>query len=429
MPRRRGRGRGRGGKRTASAAGLDSVETRSQRQRRNEETTPAASGSAPREFLPVGVRGRQGQATARRTLSSPSGQPASVQPQAADHQQQQQQPAIVQPPPGNPCSVSSLINVIDSTSSSSNINTVSSNMDGTVPSTGCSQAASSTIQVNMDRPSNSSNTSVSNTVSNTVPMFTASSSHVAPSTSQVTLSRFMNNSPNPIACVCDPLSINVSQTLRAKIVKGEYIDLALLLDQEQNLNEAVDMKLVVDDQGSFVWKANKPKRQINSIHVWTSAFLVFSSVFLEAHPHRIQELLKYMQIVRSASKYPGMGWKVYDVQFRARQAQHPERSWSILDGELWSMYVGTSGFRPFPFNTQNRGFRSFQGSTTSASNMLGEKFTHSSSRQSWFRDAARQGFCFAFNRETGCKNKSCSYKHRCAKCSGEGHNAVKCKKQ
>ena len=128
-------------------------------------------------------------------------------------------------------------------------------------------------------------------------------------------------------------------------MKGEYVDFALLLDNSEGIFHDIneDLKLSVDDKGCFVWKQHRPKRQINSIHTWTSAYLVYASVFLSAHPEKVQEILKYAHTIRTAaSRFGGWGWKTYDMQFRMRQQLHPQRSWASLDGELWALYVSSS---------------------------------------------------------------------------------------
>ncbi len=157
----------------------------------------------------------------------------------------------------------------------------------------------------------------------------------------------------PLSSVCSNLGYNIPQTIKTKIINGEFVDFANLLDKSEGdlsqpwkQDELHGVALSVNQGGQIIWKSNKPKRLITSIHAWTNAFLVFSSVFLEAHPHRTQELLKYCHIVRmAASRYPGFGWRIYDQNFRLRQQSHPHRSWAILDGELWSLYVTAPSHR------------------------------------------------------------------------------------
>ena len=208
-------------------------------------------------------------------------------------------------------------------------------------------------------------------------------------------------------------------------MNGEYVDFATLLQKRETLDpDQVEsgVALSVNQDGSIVWKRNKPKTQIVSINTWTSAFLVYSSIYLQRHPSRVQELLKYADIVRTAaSRFGGWGWRSYDQQFRMRQQSQPSRSWSIIDGELWALYVVTSTnkttsdhpFRPRGVNTG--GFRQqFQRSV--ASNKGG------------FKKATTDHFCFDFNKHS-CARKNCRYLHKCSKCKQSGHGAFKCIKK
>ena len=235
------------------------------------------------------------------------------------------------------------------------------------------------------------------------------------------VSSFLNNAPNQLTSICEPLADNISQSIKSKIVKGEYIDLGLLLD-DQKVDNPVDMKLVVDTNGSFVWKANKPKLQITSIHNWTSAFLIFSSVYLQVHPQRAQDMLKYMYVIRTAaSRFGGWGWKTYDQQFRMRQQHHPHRSWALLDAELWSMYVGSQPQRPLGGSSKSTYHNA---SLNNAVGQSGKKVF----QQPWWSSAASQKLCFDFNKGQ-CRKKNCQFKHKCAKCSGTGHAAKNCEKK
>ncbi len=153
----------------------------------------------------------------------------------------------------------------------------------------------------------------------------------------------------PLTSVCSPLGSNVPQNLKTKIVNGEYVDFAVLLDKSEGdqsqpwrQEEQQAMALSVNQGGQIIWKSNKPKQYITSIHSWTSAFLVYSAIYLAAHPHRVQEMLKYANVIRTASsRFGGWGWRTYDQQFRMRQQGQPQRSWGVIDGELWALYVST----------------------------------------------------------------------------------------
>jgi hypothetical protein len=114
--------------------------------------------------------------------------------------------------------------------------------------------------------------------------------------------------------VHDQLGLHVAPATKNKIISGSYVDFAVLLESQpgepaQGLN--------ISSSGQLIIKPVQPSKSINSIADWTDAFLVYASIYLAAHPHRIQELLKYMNIIRTAARrHAGIGWKAYDQQIR-----------------------------------------------------------------------------------------------------------------
>ena len=165
--------------------------------------------------------------------------------------------------------------------------------------------------------------------------------------------------------------------------------------------------------GNYRWLTQRKKAQVNSVLAWTDAFLVFTSVFLSAHPGRSQELLKYMHVIRTAAaRFPGRGWLEYDRQFRMRQQLHPTRSWATIDGELWALYMSAPGIPPvYPAGPKgNQGAR-----------RVGSSF-----RGFYQQNTRNAGLCFAFNRST-CSNSQCRYAHKCLGCNGVGHGLATCK--
>ena len=219
---------------------------------------------------------------------------------------------------------------------------------------------------------------------------------------------------NPLVSMCSPLGAELPLSVIAKIINSEYVDFANLLDKSA-LGEGDNkgLSLSVNQTGQFVWvDSGKSKQVINSIQSWTDAFLVFSSVFLGAHPSRAQELLKYANLIRTAaSRYAGWGWKTYDTQFRLRQQRVPSRSWSIIDGELWTIYVATSSYN----------VNASRGTNPSS-------FRNGGQGKNQTGGSKRGGVCFEFNKPEGCKRQSCKFMHRCSKCNGAGHKAQFCKK-
>lgn len=197
--------------------------------------------------------------------------------------------------------------------------------------------------------------------------------------------------PSPLLSVCSQLGGNVHTAIKDKIWKGEYVDLGLLLvtDPENFSHQSLVVK-----NGSIQLKNNfRPK--IESIAEWTDAMLIFSSIFLVKSPERVQELLKYINNVRSAyTSFGGYGWRNYDIQFRLRQARDPTRSWGAIDAELWLICLGGHSSSVH----QNKGTQN--------------------------RSQGSQKICYAYQ-QGSCQRRLCGFSHSCITCGGS-HPAMNC---
>ena len=121
--------------------------------------------------------------------------------------------------------------------------------------------------------------------------------------------------PKQIMSTHSDLGLNVSQSLKEKNHKGEYVELALLLAKTQSNSNAAKISLYY---GELVLRPDISRKNITSIEQWTSAFIIFSSIYCSAHPDRFNELLKYMyiHIIRLDAERSSLGWRYYDEQFR-----------------------------------------------------------------------------------------------------------------
>lgn len=73
---------------------------------------------------------------------------------------------------------------------------------------------------------------------------------------------------------------------------------------------------------------------------WTSAFLIYASIYCEKHLDRAIALLKYMDIIRKAQMhFGGFAWLSYDKEFRARVSVNPDKPWGEVDQELWMQWM------------------------------------------------------------------------------------------
>lgn len=150
------------------------------------------------------------------------------------------------------------------------------------------------------------------------------------------------NMPHQITSIHSDIGVNVSESIRLKITSGLYVDLAALI-QPDHMSESIDNKLTVNQSGELVLRPLGQKKKILDIESWTDAFITYSSIYLAAHPEKNQDVLKYMNTIRTGAKrHGGMGWKSYDEQFRLRLASNQSyMSFGKIDYELWLLYMNT----------------------------------------------------------------------------------------
>ena len=137
--------------------------------------------------------------------------------------------------------------------------------------------------------------SVSHITSNSLPQLTTFSTGVA---------------PQPIMSINKVVSSTVPKNIKDNIINGEFIDLATLLSNDQNTNS---QKLVIIKGEIAVQQSSNTNLKIQTIDQWTNVFIICTSIFCSVHTLRLQELLKYMFVIRQGdSRCSNLGWKTYD---------------------------------------------------------------------------------------------------------------------
>ena len=119
-----------------------------------------------------------------------------------------------------------------------------------------------------------------------------------------------NSTPMPIDSISSDISIGVTDNIKDKIVKSEYIDIGSLLPN--NIHIENSQKLTIY-QGELVLLKTQSKVKIDDIDQWISAFIVFISIVCKVHVSGFQGLLKYLHTVRlGASRSTSLTWTLYD---------------------------------------------------------------------------------------------------------------------
>ena len=190
------------------------------------------------------------------------------------------------------------------------------------------------------------------------------------------------------------LDIFVSQAFKEKVWNFQYIDLSLLSRNNFNVPNESQNCIAVEEGKLVVQTTTKPIRtkRIDTIEMWTDAFLNYAKIIIDRHPQMAKDLLTYMVTIRGATLDATFDRVyMYDQQFRLRVAQDPTRSWSQIDGVLWLRFITGRGIYGTPIlNSINNNKP-----------------------------------CYDYNFRKQCTRINCLYKHNCIKCNGS-HPAALC---
>lgn len=253
------------------------------------------------------------------------------------------------------------------------------------------------------------------------------------------------SSINPNQLGGEALGTAVPQSTKEKIWRGDYVDFnGLVGDQGVATHPVGDQQgfTMVQAGHQIMFKPIATRNKVTNIELWTNAFLVYSSIYLQAHPNKAQALLKYCSLIRSAAnRYTGYGWRDYDIQYRSRIARI-DQAWEKIDGELWLMYVVGGG------SPKLGGFNPLSGSRQVVPGRGGSATPASSFPRHWAggwrqgsgqRQGARSvgspqtpntsGVCYELNFGPGtCTRQHCRFLHKCVACGNVGHGKVRCPK-
>jgi len=113
----------------------------------------------------------------------------------------------------------------------------------------------------------------------------------------------VDDGPQPLRSVCDSLGLHLSVATKEKIHKGEFVNLGALIMPPGSAPPSISFAIARQGDNIVLGpQQNAKPPAINSIEEWTSAFMVYMSVYLEVHGSRAIQMLKYMDIIRSAAQ-------------------------------------------------------------------------------------------------------------------------------
>ncbi|XP_052103110.1 uncharacterized protein LOC127736584 [Mytilus californianus] len=161
--------------------------------------------------------------------------------------------------------------------------------------------------------------------------------------------------PTQESRIHDTVGEHVPFKIKEKIWEGKFIELHYLLRTQKEMEETPSDGITGELKRGKICIEKRSSGVYLSINEWTSAFMVFMSVYIEKYRTRAQELLKYMRDIRLAATR-SENWATYDEQFRLKIEKNPNLSWGNIHGEYWLLHI-TSPTVQTNVSVQSQGYR------------------------------------------------------------------------
>ena len=221
----------------------------------------------------------------------------------------------------------------------------------------------------------------------------------------------------------------IEPSLKAKIERGEFVDLDRLLpkDRFSNIRGSDDLnkqlfQLITQGTNSYLTAPPEPRgnNRVNSMKKWDQAFRVFGAIYTQANPSRAGEIWQYVYVIHTAAaSNPWENVYFYDITFRELMASKPWRSWGKTYTQGWNMAFNSGSHH---HNSQYTG----HGGTSSFNNS--QQYKSQDNGENW-----KNTCCWRYNNKTmnRCKRvaNECRYDHRCNYCAGWNHCYSACRKR
>jgi hypothetical protein len=206
----------------------------------------------------------------------------------------------------------------------------------------------------------------------------------------------------------------IAPKIKAKIWKGEYVDLTTL---GEGKDQAVSV--AVNKNDSLIRLTQSNPNPPGNIHEWLRLFATYAAVYVQAFPEQAAAIMSYMiRILDMQRSYGGLIWRSYDEKFRKVKGKCQKLPWHVVNWQIAlpciNMVPGTSGNKGQALN--KRPFRDQPGTSAQgqASGQTGKK------------SRIPRGYCFKYDKSGSCPTKDCKFNHLCSICGGKGHNRHKC---
>ena len=205
----------------------------------------------------------------------------------------------------------------------------------------------------------------------------------------------------------------VVETIRA----GGYIDFKELLPD----NMALRRRLMEAGWGTTHSQASN-SREIKDVTTWVHCFLSFVAAKVDSEETR--QLMAYGQIVLMlATKYGGLGWRLYDAHFRQLVSAGQHLPWAEINPSMMLADVVRSGGTSCPL-CQGHDHEEKDCALAVTRSTQPQKVER---RPVPYNRTEDDGICRRFNRSGGCPSSRCRFEHKCSRCGKVDHGAAGCR--
>ena len=212
------------------------------------------------------------------------------------------------------------------------------------------------------------------------------------------------------------LTCHIDDSLKAKIEKGEFVELECLLPKDRySARHQSEGKMEIVNKDGQMYFTSAKEVKINSIRRWEQAFRVYVAIYSAANPSRSYEIWQYVYVINSAAA--GYQWEnvsYYDYTLRQLMARNPQRSWANMYLQMWNLAMRdpiTRNTGGQIVNYQSRG-------------------SNNSDDQNQNGGRKRTKYCWKFNKMPPCPDgRNCKFPHRCYFCDGYNHGINICTKR
>ena len=133
---------------------------------------------------------------------------------------------------------------------------------------------------------------------------------------------------------------HVESSLQENIINFEYVDFSKLIPRDRIAKfEDNRFKLVMKGGATFFAPiSDRDLTAINNFSRWEQAFRIYSNVLTRAYPGKASELIQYNHTIYTAAlTFQWDNVHHYDKEFRMHVSKFPQRSWSVILQQAWSM--------------------------------------------------------------------------------------------